>query len=216
MKLKVRKTTLTLSYPLACVTAAVLILDTSGKVLLCFCAALMHEGGHLFALRCCHTPPEEIKLSLFDAAIIDRKKQLHPFSHELAITLSGIAVNFLSASVGWVLYSIHPHPLLKVFIAAHLTLGIFNALPVDSLDGGQALLLILERFFPPDRAERILLLLSVLILLPTAIIGFWLLLVTKYNFTLLLSALYLTSLLLLKPRKPHRKTSAKRPQIPVS
>ena len=60
------------------------------------------------------------------------------------------------------------------------------------------------------------LLLFVLILLPTAIIGFWLLLVTKYNFTLLLSALYLTTLLLLKPRKPHRKTSAKKPQIPVS
>ena len=73
-------------------------------------------------------------------------------------------------------------------------------MPVAALDGGQVLLLLLSCRFAPVTAERILTVISVICLLPMACLGFYLLLLTRYNFTLLLAALYLIALLLLRQK----------------
>ncbi len=198
MNLRLGKITLSLSYPLVGIMTAVLLLDTSMNMLICFAAAVMHECGHLAALWHYGTPPEAIRLTLFHIAIVDSKKHLHPFSHELVIVLAGVFINFTAAIGGFILYQVTQQPLWQTFSCAHLTLGAFNSLPADSLDGGQALMLLLTRRFSPDTAERLLTVISVLILIPTACLGFYILLLTKYHFTLLLCAMYLTAVLLLK------------------
>ena len=85
-----------------------------------------------------------------------------------------------------------------MFVSAHLTLGVFNSIPVSTLDGGQALLILLQHRMSPYRANRILDVLSLVILFPLAAAGFWVLLRSKYNFTLLAVSLYLIAVVLLK------------------
>ena len=191
MKLRIGRLTFVISYPLLCVMTAVIILDSSYSVLLCFSAAVMHELGHLAALAAYHSAPETIKLALFDIAIIDNKKALRKVSHELVVTLAGVAVNFISAMLLLIVQMFCSSNELAVLTAAHLTLGGFNSLPIYSLDGGQALCLILSRHFPPRKANNILTVISLIILFPLALCGFLLLLQTRYNFTLLLVSLWL-------------------------
>ncbi len=200
MTLRCGRITWEISYPLAGLMAAILILDTSMNVWLCFIAVLMHEGGHLAMLYHCHTPPKHIRLSLFDIAIIDRQPYRHTTKQALTIALAGITVNFITALICFLLWHCTGWAWLPTFITAHLTLGCFNAMPVAALDGGQVLLLLLSCRFAPVTAERILTVISVICLLPMACLGFYLLLVTRYNFTLLLAALYLIALLLLRQK----------------
>lgn len=201
MKLRLFGTVFELSYPLAAAITALIILDGSESVFICLLAAVMHESGHIAAMRLFGDMPERIRLSLFDAAIIDRKKSLRNGRKEIVIVLSGIAVNYLSAAAGLVLYLFLKQEWLIAFVTAHLALGLFNSLPVDSLDGGQAVMILLLHFFSPERSERILTVISAAILIPVACAGFLLLFHTRYNFTLLFAALYLIAIMFLKNKK---------------
>lgn len=198
MSFKFGKIKFELSFPLVCLMTAVIIFDTSMSVILCFLSALLHETGHILALKYYKSYPEKIKLTLFDVAIIDRKKYSRTDKSELIITLSGVAVNFFLSAVSFILFRIFNHHLLSDFSYANLTLALFNSLPVDSLDGGQALFIILSKYLSPVSAVRTLNIISFIVLIPTAVVGFLILLQSKYNFTLLLTALYLIALILLK------------------
>lgn len=201
MRLRLFGTVVELSYPLAAAVTAMLILDRSAAVFACLMAALLHELGHICALKRFGAMPERIRLSLFDAAIIDRKKLLRKNSREIIVVLAGVAANYVFAAAGTGLYLLVKNEWLLTFASANLVLGLFNSLPVDSLDGGQALMMILTFFFSYKTAEAILLTVSVLILAPIACAGFLLLFYTRYNFTLLTATLYLVSVIFLRNKK---------------
>lgn len=80
----------------------------------------------------------------------------------------------------------------------HATMAVMNLLPVEPLDGGQALFCLLAPHMEEPRARRVVLLVSVLTILPLAAAGFYVLLHSGYNFTLLAVSVYLVLLLLLK------------------
>ncbi len=204
MTFKIGKTCFKISYPLAAVMTVVIILDTSMTVLVCFLAALLHECGHLIALGYSHSFPDEIRLSLFDIAIVDRKKFTRNITSELVITLAGVTVNLGLALLSFGLYQWTALSFFQTFLTANLCLGVFNALPVSTLDGGQALSLLLSKHFSPLVSERIVDGISFAVLIPTACVGFWILLVSKYNFSLLLAALYLLAVLLFKTERRHK------------
>ncbi len=191
MKLRFGRITFVVSYPLVGLMTAVIILDRSYSVLLCFLAAVLHELGHIATLELLHSPPDTIRLTLFDIAIVDNKKALRGTRRNLAVILSGAAVNYLFAALSYIVFLSTGWKELSVFTAAHLTLGIFNSLPVCSLDGGQALNIILQRRFDPEMCDRIMKIVSLIFLFPMALWGFLLLLQTRYNFTLLLASAWL-------------------------
>ena len=191
MRLPLGRMTLIVSYPLICIMTAVMILDRSCAVVLCFMAALLHELGHLAALAYFRSAPDTIRLTLFDIAIIDNKKALRKPSQELAVILAGVSVNFVCAGLSYAAFSIFGRQELMVFMTAHLTLGLFNSIPVYSLDGGQALALLLAKHFSPAKADMISTVVSLVFLFPLALCGFLILLQTKYNFTLLLASVWL-------------------------
>lgn len=81
---------------------------------------------------------------------------------------------------------------------ANLCTGLFNMLPVMSLDGGQLMYVILCRKFSEKSAEKIINITAVIILFPLTVLGFMLLLNSKYNFSLLFVCSYLIASLLCK------------------
>lgn len=198
MYIKAGNLTIELSFPLVAAMTAVIICDTSLSVIICFIAAIMHEAGHLLALWKYGAFPKKIKLTLFDIAIIDRNKVLRSLKKELVIILAGITVNIIAAILSYILNKLFPCAFFYNLFAANVTLAVFNSLPVDSLDGGQALFLILCEKTDIKKAMAILDIISFIILIPISCLGFLVLLKSKYNFTLLLTSIYLITLILIR------------------
>ncbi|MBQ2971372.1 MAG: hypothetical protein IJE16_02350 [Ruminococcus sp.] len=166
----------------------VIIIDTSNKVLLCFLCALIHEGGHLLSMFIFSVKPRGIKLRLFDIVIdADSGKS---FFADLVITLSGPLLNLLFA---FVFYYID-----YTMFVMNLLLGVFNLLPLESFDGGHALYLLLCRKFSVFTSLLIIRVLTFVLLVPMFILGVLVLFSSKYNYSLLLIALYLLAILFLK------------------
>ncbi|MCI2112819.1 MAG: site-2 protease family protein [Ruminococcus sp.] len=80
-------------------------------------------------------------------------------------------------------------------------MGLFNILPVMSLDGGQLLYLILSRFFSDTVSQRIVNVITFIIIFPLATFGFILLFNSKYNFSLLIVCIYLVFSLICRNNK---------------
>ncbi|MEE0873727.1 MAG: hypothetical protein UIH27_09750 [Ruminococcus sp.] len=87
------------------------------------------------------------------------------------------------------------------FVFANASVGLFNSLPVMSLDGGQLLYLLLCRRFSGQTAERVITLLTLIMLIPLAAFGFVVLFQSPGNFSLLFVCGYL--LLSLLTRENH-------------
>ncbi len=86
---------------------------------------------------------------------------------------------------------------LRSFARANLALALVHSLPVEPLDGGLALRYLLRGLLGAGRAEKISRISSALCVFPLALLGFWVLLRTRYNYSLLALSLYLMLYLVL-------------------
>ena len=111
-------------------------------------AALCHELGHLTALALVKAKIERIRLTAFGAEIRADTRYL-PYGREIFCTLAGPAVNLVLAVV---LARAAGNYLLA---GANLFLGVFNLLPLPSLDGGRALHLAVSWVTDPMLADRV-------------------------------------------------------------
>lgn len=176
------------------VSAVLLIVDQSGVALAGLMASLMHETGHLTAMLLCRQPPCAITLGIFGMRVEYPAQACLSYGRSAFISVSGPAVNLLTA--GLLLRKAYHSPLFWI----HLSLGVFNLLPVDALDGGQCLKFLLLTRFQPERAEKAVTVLSIFFIFLLTLLGIALFCISGYNFTLFLFALYPAFLLILKKK----------------
>ena len=127
-----------------------------------FCVAtVFHEMGHITALILLDIPPRRLRLRLGGAVLETGPMNCH---QEFICALAGPAANLLLLPVGrlW--------PKLAAF---SLLLALFNLLPFPALDGGRALSAALTLWVGSARAEKIMLLISILLGLGIAILSLW-------------------------------------------
>ncbi len=198
MKARLGSVPLHISFPFVAFTTCLLLMDASGTAAWGLLAAAAHEAGHLLVLFCGQTPPKEIRIQLFDLAIVDGGSSGRSYKQDIALYFAGPAVNLLMAAVFYALYCLWKLPFFPTFASINLLLGLFNLLPVEALDGGQILYALLAPGLGELRAERAVVLLSFFVLLPLAALGFFILLRSQYNYTLLLLSCYLMAALLFK------------------
>ena len=134
-------------------------------------AVIIHECGHLFAMLICKSPPDKIKISLFEIKITNSSRQLNTTRQNIFIIFFGPLVNFICFILFYLLYLCNSEFLLPIAMA-NLCTGLFNMLPVMSLDGGQLMYVILCRKFSEKSAERIINITAVIILFPLTVLGF--------------------------------------------
>lgn len=201
MKFKLFDIEINLSFVVTALFSIFILLDKSGNLTCCFASAFFHEAGHIFAMCRCKCKPEKVIIKLFDIRIIDCKRQLCAYKYSLIIILAGVTVNFILCSASTLIYFFSEVEIFRVFAIVNALTGAFNLLPVSNLDGGQALYLILSRKLSEKVTDRIIDSLTVIIILPTAVLGFIVLFRSKYNFSLLLISLYLLLALILKKSK---------------
>ena len=200
MKLKIGKTEIEISYFLLCLVAISLILGVFRDALCAVLAIIIHESGHLLMMKWFGYFPERIKIASFEIVITDRKRQERRTSQNLLIIFFGPAANFICFLLLYLLYLLGIETLLPL-AAANLSVGLFNLLPVMSLDGGQLLYLFLCRKHTPERSAQLVYRTTFLILLPTSALGFLVLFHSHYNFSLLFVCAYLIFALIVRQEK---------------
>ena len=181
---------LSLLFPAAVVI--LLTLDQTGIAAWCLAASVMHEFGHFAAMYAFGSRPSSVNIGFFGVAVKRNPGISVNHAESMLIALAGPAVNLVSFII---LYSLTGW---TVPVIVHLIMALFNLLPVESLDGGQALYYAMAEPLGEEKAERVVFLMSVLLLIPLATAGFFLLLHSRYNFTLLAVSLYLGLLIAFK------------------
>lgn len=173
-------------------------IDRSGTMRACVLAAAVHELAHLTAMRALCWSACEIRLTALGIRLIRREQTPYPYRAECIVLLAGPAANLLMAAVlagiGRQWSAVHP------FMMAQLTLGLFNLLPVEPLDGGQTVNAMLRQMLPLKRADRVADLLTMAVLLPLASTMILQLLRQRMNFSLLAATVYLIIFFVMKER----------------
>ena len=187
MKLRLKETEIFVGYEAVAAVCAVLLFDREGRTAACLLSALIHECGHLLTMRILSYRVREIRLRLFDVRITSEEPRC--VRDDLLITVSGALSNFLFAPVFF--FSD------KLFFS-NLLIGAFNLLPVESLDGGRLLMILLTKMLSFPAARRTLRIISFVFLVPFLFCGVVVLLNTRYNYSLLAVSLYLLAVLLFR------------------
>jgi len=170
--------------------AALFYFDTTGFACWLAPAAALHEAGHWLALRLFGARVEAWEFSLRGVEMRLPAWPALSYGRDFAATLAGPLFSLLGALLaarlapGW-------GPGLYVLSGMSLAHGIYNLLPAGSLDGGRMLRLALCRFCSQDAADRALFFTTVGCAVLLAVARVYACLVSKQNFTLLLTAAYL-------------------------
>lgn len=159
----------------------VLIIDKTGGIFCCFLASFFHEIGHLIAIILLKQKVNRVEFSLFDVKICSSYNV--SLSKELIIILSGITFNLI--------LFIFFYRIIPMFALANLFIGLFNALPVSTLDGGQAINILLSRYFSQRVTEIVINIVTISFSIPIFTMGIIILFNTGYNFSFLLLGVYL-------------------------
>ena len=190
MKLRIAKISVEISFTLICIAGICVILGITSGFVRCAAAVLIHELGHLLMMIKLGFLPGKIKISAFEIKIFDSKRQSRSEKQNFFIIFSGPAVNFICFIPLYLLYLLGNGNFLP-FALANLSVGLFNSLPVLSLDGGQIIFILLKRRLNPARAEKIVDIITLITIFPLAVLGFAVLFKSKYNFSLLFICAYL-------------------------
>ena len=138
-------------------------------------------------------PPATVQVTALGCRIIPNREKLLSYRQMAAVSLAGPGMNWLLAGALALLGQGESY-----FAGANLVLGVLHSLPIEPLDGGMALHSLLCARMKASTAARVSAALSAACLLPLAVLGFAILLRTRYNFTLLAMSLYLMLYLVLK------------------
>ncbi|MBQ6143067.1 MAG: site-2 protease family protein [Clostridia bacterium] len=169
-----------------------ILTDKSGILAYGFLFALAHELGHILAMMVFKIKVEKIKFGFVNIDLFQNgSDKIIKDKVNIVILFSGSFVNFLLflAFYSWFFHS--GKMIYYFFSLQNLFIGVLNLLPVESLDGGKILRIILGRYFNFFLVEKILKYVSFLILIPLLLLGVFVLFYSWCNFSLVILALYL-------------------------
>ena len=198
MTIKFNQIRLEISFYFVAAVTLLLLFDKSGKAALGAAAAIIHEAGHLLCLIWWGVVPAKISLLPFGMRIERRGAAALSYGRETITALAGPAMNLALAGATAVVLAFTHNQQLVFPIVVNLGLALLNLLPIEPLDGGRMLRAILLSRYPESVCEIVLNWVTALFLLPLAASGFYVLIKSGYNFTLLAVFTYIVILLLFK------------------
>ena len=113
-----------------------------------FVSALFHEISHLIALRMCNVRVYSVVVHPLGAEIVTEGM---PYSKELICAFAG--------PIGSLMLTTFREFLPLVAVVAFFQ-GLFNLLPLAEFDGGRVLYSVLNLLLPPNRAEKLFLMIQ--------------------------------------------------------
>lgn len=188
MSLTIKGCRICISFYFFAAAAAIAIFCRSSVFFCGLAAAAVHESGHIAAILLSRFA----NIRSIDIGALGIKISASGNTCTPSIILSGAAANLLFAVISAIITAFYPqsHTALQL-CAANLCLAACNILPVEPLDGGVFLRLLLERRFMPHIADRLIFAVSLCFLILLTTVGFFTLLQSKGNFSLLILCLWL-------------------------
>ena len=175
-----------------------LLIDRTGMMPFVLLAVFLHEAGHLLTMHRWGIHPDSVELLPFEINIQKPALQGTLF-HEWVIASAGVAVNLAVALLSLLFYRTFHLAWTVRLAVCNLVLGLFQALPIEGLDGYQAIYLLTLALGRPSRAKWLKAVSYLTLLVLTALSAAVLL--RFRNPFLLLFSLYLGLLMPLKERR---------------
>jgi len=123
---------------------------------------------------------------------ISTDSKLTSYKTDVMIALSGPFMNIISAAVILVVIKFNGYVSILFFsFLTNILYAVINLFPVKSLDGGKAVNDILKMFLPERSAQIIFSVISAVFLGILTLFAVFVLMITGYNFTLILLCCYL-------------------------
>lgn len=162
--------------------------DQQGVLVWVLLACVLHELGHYLAIYLVGARSNGLRLSAVGAEISIQGRL--SYGKEWVVAVAGPVVNFICA-----LATCQLHPM---FAGIHLSLGLFNLIPILPLDGGRCLGAALCMVLPPHQTEQIQAVAGVVVAMVLVCAGAFVTLQTG-AVTLLLLGLWLCKQKLVEP-----------------
>lgn len=163
------------------IISLLLVLSRNDLIILGVFAGIIHEMGHITAFLIKGYPPREIHLEYSGIRLIPERR-VFSLKEESLFLISGSAMNIICFIIFYKLF--------KLWAYIHLVLGIFNLLPVKSLDGGQLTEIIMQKLLGVKKGIIVSNIIFVVFGIFIVISGIFLFFKTG-NFTLLLTVMHL-------------------------
>lgn len=160
--------------------------DKNSVMLSGLLSACVHEAGHAAAIYLSGLSLSSLTINSAGFVMcvpgLERRRGIC-----IITALSGSAANLLLFLIS--------APLSKSLAASSLSLCLLSLLPCEPFDGGIVLRTVLEKYTTEKKTDAILFTLTLLILLPLVCFGTYILIASRYNFSLLtLSMLIFTTI----------------------
>ena len=166
--------------------------------LTCF-FAILHEIGHLFALRKAGVIITDFKISCFGANIKTENFKKIKAKEEVMILLLGPIVNFCFFVLFFILNIFFNEEIFSQIYLVNLCLFVFNMLPFYNFDGGKIIEVLLKNKFNEKASNIAITCISFIVLIPFAWFSIKVFLLNNNNFYyLIVSALMLLTIILKK------------------
>lgn len=185
MTLSIKNIQVSVSVYFAAVITFALLFAPNGSALPALLCCILHEIGHLTVIYLSGGRVRKVSLGPYGMRIDPIRTLKISQKKEIIISLAGPFVNIVLLTAGIILKN-------PIIMRINLVLCIFNLLPVGRTDGYSALYNTLSLFFIESKVKDVLKVISTSFLIIIYIFGIIIFAKTKYNFTLLAVAVYMT------------------------
>lgn len=175
------------------------IFDKPAFILIIFLSAALHELAHIFTVLLCRAQIKKIRILAFGAQIELINQNTLSYKKEILVALAGPFINLVFAVlIIFYQYNFGTNEYCQLFALCNALLFLINILPIIPLDGGRALYAFLLNSTNIVSASFISDFISILFTVPLFLLGFYILVITGYNFSLILISVYLLVIFLSK------------------
>ncbi len=128
------------SIPFCLLIAVLWLLDLGGAFLPTFLAIVIHELGHIAAIKACGGTIERLDIKIFGAKIHVPELSLMSYGKEITIAAAGPAAGLLAAGGAFAAACVLKTNAFDFFIGVNIAITAINLIPVYPLDGGRIVL----------------------------------------------------------------------------
>lgn len=168
---------------------AFIFCDISVYTFLVLFALIIHESGHILALRLCGIKPSELYIYPFG---LDMKADTSKLSYygEAAVMGAGIVTNVIMFLLSFSAGNLFSSKELLFFAYTNLFFALTNIIPSSAFDGGRILLCLLCQNLSFDKAQKISHTVSSASYILICVGGVWLFFLTDCNLTVVILCCY--------------------------
>ena len=198
MQFKIQGITFRISFSFFAVILILLTGANSSNLIYILLFSVIHEFGHLAALKACKVNVISFTLNLFGAEIKRNDRASTDYFKDAFIAFCGPAANLLLYTAFRLINLIYPASVFIIISQINLYIAIFNLLPFSSFDGGLILCALLSHIFGENIGRKIGTLFSYAVCLPFVVLSAAVFIKNNRNIYPALVSLYLLLTLVFK------------------